>query len=66
MLNRLLYYRIFGKYIFEKGINFVKNTARGVDLYEEELNKENQVLIDAAKKLNIEVIDHGSGMLEFR
>jgi cyanophycin synthetase len=66
MLNRLLFYRVLSKYIFEKGINFLKNTSRDVDPYEEELKKENQVLIEAAEKLNIDVVDHGSGMLEFR
>lgn len=52
--------------MFERGLNFLKSTAHGIDLYENELAKENQVLIDAARKLNIQAKDHGGGMLEFR
>jgi len=66
MFNRLIYHMMFGNFLLEKGNNFLKKTISGVDLYEEELKKENEVLIEAAKKLNITVIDHGSGMLEFR
>jgi len=52
--------------MFERGLNFLKSTMRGIDSYENELGKENQVLADAARKLNILIRDHGGGMLEFR
>lgn len=52
--------------MLDRGINFLKSTMQGIDSYENELAKENQVLSDAARKLNIQVKDHGGGMLEFR
>jgi cyanophycin synthetase len=58
------YLWIAGKFFFKKATGFLKNFARKEDEYENELAKENSVLIDAASKLNIQVTDHGGGMLE--
>ena len=64
MFNRLQYLWVAGKFFFKKAGGFLKNFIRREDEYENELAKENAILIDAASKLNIQVTDHGGGMLE--
>jgi cyanophycin synthetase len=64
MRNQSQYLWVAGKFLFKKAAGFIKNLSRVEDEYENELAKENSVLIDAASKLNIQVSDHGGGMLE--
>lgn len=64
MKQSLQYYRVLGRFFIKKTHTFLKNYLSREDDYEIELNKENSILIDAAAKLNIQVTDHGGGMLE--
>lgn len=65
MFNRSQYLWVVTKYFLRKAINFLKNFIKKENEFENELAKENIILIDAASKLNIQVTDHGGGMLEF-
>lgn len=65
MLNRLQYLWVVNKFFLRKAAGFLKNFIKKENEFENELAKENIILIDAASKLNIQVTDHGGGMLEF-
>lgn len=64
MFNRLQYLWVVSKYFLKKAAGFLRNFIKKENEFENELAKENVILIDAASKLNIQVTDHGGGMLE--
>lgn len=64
--DKALYYWIVGKFIIKKAQLFFEHLILKKDAYEEDKDKENQILIEAAKSLHIRVVDHGGGMLEFK
>ena len=66
MVYSFKYYSSAIQFILKKAFVFFKKLFSDKDYYEEEIKKENLVLTEAAKKLNIEVIDHQGGMQEFR
>ncbi|RMI03322.1 MAG: ATP-grasp domain-containing protein, partial [Calditrichaeota bacterium] len=66
MDHRWVLWWITGKYLWSRMGHFLRSRLRGTDEFEQELAKENLILREAARKLGIEVIDHGGGMLEFR